>query len=72
MIQSNLSIPFDSVNASQHCFNISVIDDNVMEGEEYAIFSLNTLNPNDAVEPSTFSFIIRDFVNGKYIVYVVL
>ena len=65
MIQSNLSIPSESVNASQHCFNIYVIDDNVMEGEESAIFSLNMLNPNDAVEPTTFSVIIRDFVNGK-------
>ena len=65
MIQSNLFIPSESVNSSQHCFNIYVIDDNLMEGEESATFSLNMLNPNDAVIPSTFSLVIMDPFNGK-------
>lgn len=67
-IQSNLSIPSQSVNASQHCFYIYVIDDNLMEEEEFVCFSLMALNMNDAVvEPSTFSFNITDIFNGKIV-----
>ena len=72
LLTSSITILSGSVNGTEYCADISVIDDNSIEDEENATILLTAVNVNDAIFPSLFLIFIQEqegkirIVTGAY------